>query len=132
MTKLQANAPGLHYILYYGKAEDWDKEKDDKDKDKDKKKEKGKKEVVIKDPTIERFKVPNAGYYIKWKFQILARNDVGPGPISDIGVSYSGQDAPKGKPTNVKIGKIFARKIELSWDRVSIDGKRGSIDGYKV
>ena len=115
MTQLQANGPNLRYILFYrkvGTGQKW-------------------KKIIIRDPNEDRFKVPNAGYYIKWEFKIVAENDIDKGPFSDVKWSFSGQNAPKGKPKNVKIGTITARTIELTWDRVDVEGP-GSVDGYKV
>lgn len=116
MTKLEAHGPGLVYHLKYAKANDSDFGKP----------------VIIKNPEQSRFTVPNPGYYEKWKFQIQAKNDIDFGPLSDIVEAFSGQDAPKGKPTNVKIVKVEARSVQLSWDRVDIENNRGNVDGYKV
>ena len=117
MTKLEANGPGLHYILRYRKVVENGTKLPEQKK-------------IIRDPNVDHYSIPYAGYYQLWEFQITAKNDVGEGPISDVVKSFSGQDAPKSKPENVKIGKVSARSIELSWDRVIVS--RGSVDGYNV
>ena len=114
MTKLEADGPNLRYRLYYRKYGQTTF-----------------KLVIIRDPTKDRFTVPKPGYYVKWEFQIVAENYIDKGPSSDIKWSFSGQDAPKGKPENVKMGDVTARTIALFWNRVNVDGP-GSIDGYNV
>ena len=74
--------------------------------------------------------MPNAGYYVLWEFQIQAVNSKGKGPVSPIRKSYSGQDALKDKPTNLKKGEVTARSIDLTWNKVTVE--RGSVDGYRV
>ena len=108
------NAPNLYYKLWYRKrgSADWLPEK------------------KFTDPSIDKFSVPDPGYYIPWEFQIQAENDQGPGPKSPIVWSYSGQDPPKRKPEDVEVGAVTARSVELSWKPVTVDG--GSVDGYRV
>ena len=113
MPRVDWNAPGLYYKLFYKKESD--KEMVD---------------VKIPDPANSLFKVPNPGYHELWEFQIQAGNDEAPGDISPIVTAYSGQDPPAGKPQDVTVGTVTARSVELSWQPVTVS--RGSVDGYKV
>lgn len=113
MPRVDWNAPGLYYKLFYKKASD--KEMVD---------------VRIPDPASSLFKVPNPGYHELWEFQIQAGNDEAPGDISPIERAYSGQDPPAGKPQRVTVRTVTARSVELSWQPVTVS--RGSVDGYKI
>ena len=112
MPKVEWNAPGLYYNLFYGRVgEDFG-------------------ETRIADPAVDRFNVTNAGYYIEWQFRIQAVNDIGSGDISPIVKAFSGQDPPKDRPEDVTVGTVTARTVELSWQPVTVT--RGSVDGYRV
>ena len=113
MPRVDWNAPGLYYKLFYKKASD--KEMID---------------IKIPDPASSLFKVQNPGYHELWEFRIQAGNDEAPGDISPIERAYSGQDPPAGKPQGVTVGTVTARSVELSWQPVTVS--RGSVDGYKV
>ena len=115
MPRIEWNAPGLYYKLFYKKVSDGDKPMED---------------VEITDPTIGEFQVQDPGYYERWKFRIQAVNDEGPGKVSSSVFAYSGQDPPAGRPENVSVGIVTARSVELSWRPVIVT--RGSVDGYKV
>ena len=108
------NAPDLYYLLWYRKrgSDDW---------------------LPVErfsDPSIDKFSVPNPGYYVAWEFQIQAGNDQAPGPKSPIVWSYSGQNPPAGRPENVNVVAVSARTVKLTWTRVTV--ARGSVDGYRV
>ena len=113
MPRVDWNAPGLYYKLFYKKASDREMV-----------------DVKIPDPASSLFKVQNPGYHELWEFQIQAGNDEAPGDISPIVTAYSGQDPPAGKPQGVTVGTVTARSVELSWQPVTVS--RGSVDGYKV
>ena len=117
MPKIEWNAPGLFYILNYRRVvgeppENW-------------------KEERISDPTVGVFAVQDPGYYKLWEFRIRAWNVEGPGEWSSIEQSYSGQDAPEGRPEDVDYGEVTARSVQLTWKPVAAT-KGGSIDGYRV
>ena len=112
------NAPGLYYILQYRRVTGQEPPNE-------------RIPQRISDPTVGQFSVPDPGYYKLWEFKILAGNDVGQGPYSAVEQSYSGQDAPEGKPEDVSVGEITARSVELTWKPVP-PSKGGSVDGYRV
>lgn len=118
MPRVVWNAPGLYYFLQYRRVggeppDPWIDQR-------------------IGDPSVGTFSIQDPGYYKLWEFRIRAGNDIGLGPFSAIEQSYSGQDAPEGKPEDVSIGEITARSVKLSWKPVSPPSKGGSIDGYSV
>ena len=117
MPKVEWNAPGLYYILNYRRVrgeppDEWIEER-------------------IPEADVGKFSVPDPGYYKLWEFKILAGNNEGQGEFGAIEQSYSGQDAPEGKPEDVSIGRISARSVKLSWKPVAAT-KGGSVDGYRV
>ena len=115
MPRIEWNAPGLNYKLFYKKVSDGDKLMED---------------VVITDPTSVKFEVQDPGYYELWEFKIQAVNKEGPGKVSPNVIAYSGQDPPAGRPEDVSVGRVTARSVELSWRPVTVT--RGTVDGYKV
>ena len=115
MPRIEWNAPGLNYKLFYKKVSDGDKPME---------------YVVITDPTIGIFEVQNPGYHELWEFKIQAVNKEGPGKVSPNVIAYSGQDPPAGRPEDVSVGRVTARSVELSWRPVTVT--RGTVDGYKV
>ena len=119
MPKIDWNAPGLHYVLQYRRVEgephnnySWYEQR-------------------IGDPVVSTYMIPDPGYYKLWEFRIRAGNDEGPGPFSTIKKSFSGQDAPKGKPENVVVFNITTDSVKISWQLV-IASQNGSVDGYRV
>ncbi|XP_068757831.1 fibronectin type III domain-containing protein-like [Montipora capricornis] len=112
MPRIEWNAPGLYYKLFYKKVSDGDNPMED----------------VITDHTIGKFEVQDPGYHELWEFRIQAVNEEGPGKVSPI--AFSGQDPPAGRPEDVSVGTVTARSVELSWRPVTVT--RGSVDGYKV
>ncbi|XP_068759030.1 fibronectin type III domain-containing protein-like [Montipora capricornis] len=115
MPRIEWNAPGLYYKLFYRKVSDGDKPMED---------------VEINDPTKGKFEVPDPGYHELWEFKIQAVNKEGPGKVSPNVSAYSGQDPPAGRPEDVSVGRVTARSVELSWRPVTVT--RGSVDGYKI
>ena len=116
MPGVDWNAPGLKYEFHYRKVggdppDDWTPER--------------------LNSTVDKFTVPNPGYYKLWEFRIRAVNNEGLGPWSPVGQSYSGQDKPDGRPEDVEIGAITARTVKLSWIPLPVPS-RGSVDGYRV
>ena len=113
MPRIDWNAPGLYYKLFYKNASD-----------------RAMVDVKIPDPASSRFRIQDAGYHELWEFQIQAGNDEGPGYVSPIARAYSGQGPPAGKPEGVTVGTVTVRSVELSWKPVTVS--RGSVDGYRV
>lgn len=113
MPRIEWNAPGLYYKLWYKRARDSKMT-----------------QVNITDPTQGNFSVEDPGYYEQWQFQIQALNDEGPGKKSPLVFAYSGQDPPDGKPEDFTVVSVTARSVELSWTPVTV--ARGSVDGYRV
>ena len=113
MPNIDWNAPGLYYKLWYGRVGDILTE-------------------VPKfcDPERNVFNVPDAGYYALYQFQIQAGNDEGLGPKSPLVRSYSGQNAPDGKPEHFTVETMTERSVSLSWTPVSAFNR--SVDGYRV
>ena len=115
MPMVEWNAPGLYYKLWYSRVtEEFGAIENER----------------FNDPTLGNFSVPDAGYYVEYKFKIQAGNNVGLGPESNIVRSFSGQDPPTRRPEGVTLGAIAARSVQLSWNPVTVD--RGSVDGYRV
>ena len=113
MRRVEWNAPGLYYKLWYRRVNPGDALVE-----------------VHREASSDSFVVPDAGYYVQWEFQIQAINEVGEGPKSPLVKQFSGQDPPTGKPEDVTVGTITARSVELSWKPVTFT--RGSVDGYRV
>ena len=88
---------------------------------------------TIEDCSVGVFEVDKAGYYIEWQFTIQARNREGKGPVSPVVSAFSGQDAPRFAPKNLRDIKPKARSVEITWDpAINPQPGRGSIDGYRV
>ena len=113
MPKIDWNAPGLYYKLWYGRVGEILTEV-----------------PQFRDPGRNVFNVPDAGYYTLYQFQIQAGNDEGLGPRSPLVTSYSGQNAPDGKPEHLTVETTTARSVKLSWTPVTFPS--GSVDGYRV
>ncbi|XP_022804608.1 fibronectin type III domain-containing protein-like [Stylophora pistillata] len=119
MPQVYWNGPGFYYFLEYKKVVETAKE-DAPDRWED-----------TRIPAeASSFKIDNPGYYELWEFRIRAGNNLGPGLFSAIERSRSGQNLPQGQPKDVKVGKIQARSVELSWQPVDAPA-RGSVDGYR-
>ncbi|XP_048582929.1 contactin-6 isoform X2 [Nematostella vectensis] len=116
LSRLEENAPGIYYIVYYKRADVKDAMK--------------RNEVHNK----TRFTIVGTDYYVKYAFQVQAANDRGFGPKSGIMFGFSGERYPVGRPTNLKIEITSPTSALATWTSI-VDSREvagGKLLGYKV
>ncbi|XP_070559729.1 neuronal cell adhesion molecule-like isoform X2 [Ptychodera flava] len=109
------NGPDFRYNLRYRKQgeTDWEDE-------------------VISNWQENRFIVENTPTFQAYDISIQSENSEGPSPQPVLTVGFSGEDAPKGVPTDVKVEVVNSTCLEVTWNPIKAEDAQGENIQYKV
>ncbi|KAL4121128.1 hypothetical protein QTP88_013693 [Uroleucon formosanum] len=118
MPKIEHNAPGLRYRVYWKQdipGQVWNSEE-------------------ITDYTVKELVIDNQPTYQRYKVKVVASNEKGESnvPQKEV-IGYSGEDVPVETPQNLTVLNVTgSRSAILSWDPVSPESVKGNFKGYKI
>ncbi|VVC24599.1 Hypothetical protein CINCED_3A009632 [Cinara cedri] len=118
MPKIEHNAPGLRYRVYWKQAipgQVWNSDE-------------------ITDYTVKEFVINNQPTYQRYKVKVVASNEKGESNVAQREViGYSGEDVPVEVPQNLTVLNVTgSRSAELSWEPVTPESVKGNFKGYKI
>ncbi|KAL4622382.1 neurofascin isoform X10 [Arapaima gigas] len=82
--------------------------------------------------TSARHILHDAGVYAPYEIKVLAVNDFGPGPESDVIIGYSGEDYPTAPPTDLRVSRIDSTNVHMHWTPVDPSTIMGALKEYRV
>ncbi|XP_019911139.1 neurofascin homolog (chicken) a isoform X16 [Esox lucius] len=109
----ERNGPNLKYLVWWRRkdtGEDWSNVTTEKTKH------------IVQDTET----------YVPYEIKLQAKNDIGPGPESNIITGYSGEDKPTAPPTDLRVFKPESTKVSIHWTPVDPSTVQGEFKEYRV